>query len=71
MVVQNIEPIEEKVVTETYEIVRDTIELEKTVYVPKWRTKIETKYDTTYVDVPADVDTLDIFKRLLFKIRIY
>ena len=61
MVVKNIEPIEEKVVTKV-EIVRDTIELEKTVYVPKWRTKIETKYDTTYVDVPADVDTLDILK---------
>lgn len=58
---KNIEPIEEKVVTKV-EIVRDTIELEKTVYVPKWRTKIETKYDTTYVDVPADVDTLDILK---------
>jgi len=58
---KNIEPIEEKVVTKV-EIVRDTVELEKTIYVPKWRTKIETKYDTTYVDVPADVDTLDILK---------
>lgn len=58
---KNIEPIKEKVVTKV-EIVRDTVELEKTVYVPKWRTKIETKYDTTYIDVPADVDTLDILK---------
>jgi hypothetical protein len=36
--------------------------VEKKVYVPKWRTKVETKYDTTYVEVPADVDTLSILK---------
>jgi hypothetical protein len=58
---KKVEPVKEKIVTKV-EIVRDTVELEKTVYVPKWRTKIETKYDTTFVDVPAHVDTLNILK---------
>ena len=44
------------------EVRYDTIETVKEVYVPKWRTKIETKYDTTFVDVPAHVDTLNILK---------
>jgi hypothetical protein len=54
-------PAEDKVITQT-NIIWDTLEIEKNVYVPKWRTKIETKYDTTYVEVPADVDTLNILK---------
>jgi len=54
-------PVDTKVVTET-KIVWDTLEVEKKVYVPKWRTKVETKYDTTYVEVPAEVDTMDILK---------
>jgi hypothetical protein len=57
----NPRPVDTKVVTET-KIVWDTLEVEKKVYVPKWRTKVETKYDTTYVEVPADVDTLSILK---------
>jgi len=54
-------PVDTKVVTET-KIVWDTLEVEKKVYIPKWRTKVETKYDTTYVEVPAEVDTMDILK---------
>jgi len=38
------------------------VEIEKIVYVPKWRTKIETEYDTTYIQVPINVDTLEILK---------
>lgn len=56
-----VQPTEEKIVTKV-EIVRDTIELENTVYVPKWRTKIETKFDTTYIETPTKVDTLEILK---------
>ena len=56
-----VQPTEEKIVTKV-EIVRDTVELEKTVYVPKWRTKIETKFDTTYIETPTKVDTLEILK---------
>jgi len=57
----NPKQIETKVVTKT-EVFWDTLEVEKKVYVPKWRTKVETKYDTTYVEIPADVDTLNILK---------
>ena len=57
----NPRPVDTKVITET-KIVWDTLEVEKKVYIPKWRTKVETKYDTTYVEVPAEVDTMNILK---------
>ena len=36
----------------------DTLKIDSLVYVPKWRTKIETIHDT----IPADIDTLSILK---------
>lgn len=57
----NVEPIEPKIITKT-ETVWDTLEVEKKVYVPKWRTKVETKYDTTFITVNTKVDTLNILK---------
>ncbi len=48
---------EPKIITET--VTRwDTLKVDSLVYVPKWRTKIETIHDT----IPADIDTLDILK---------
>jgi len=42
----------------------DTVTVDKEVYVPKWRTKVVTKYDTIkeYVEVPQDIDTINILK---------
>lgn len=40
----------------------DTIEVEKEVYVPKWKTKVVTKVDTVEKLVLQDVDTLKILK---------
>jgi len=40
----------------------DTVEVEKEVYIPKWRTKVVTKVDTVEKLVPQDVDTLKILK---------
>ena len=36
----------------------DTLKIDSLVYVPKWRTKIETIHDT----IPTDIDTLSILK---------
>ena len=36
----------------------DTVTIDSLVYIPKWKTKIETIHDT----VPANIDTLDILK---------
>ena len=52
---------EPKIITRTT-TVWDTVEVEKEVYVPKWRTKVVTKYDTVEVLIPQDVDTLSILK---------
>jgi hypothetical protein len=54
-------PIEPKIVTEIV-TVWDTLEIEKEVYVPKWRTKVVKEYDTIEVKVPQDVDTLSILR---------
>jgi hypothetical protein len=40
----------------------DTVEVEKEVYIPKWRTKVVTKVDTVEKLIPQDVDTLGILK---------
>lgn len=58
---RNTKPIEPKVVTETITI-WDTLEIEKEVYVPKWRTKVVKEYDTIEVIMPQDVDTLSILR---------
>ncbi len=58
---KNVQPVEKEVITKI-ETVWDTLEIEKEVYVPKWRTKVETKYDTTFIEVEAEVDTLEILK---------
>jgi len=36
----------------------DTLKIDSLVYVPKWKTRIETVHDT----IPADIDTLSILK---------
>ena len=36
----------------------DTLKIDSLVYIPKWRTKIETIHDT----IPTDIDTLSILK---------
>ena len=36
----------------------DTVKIDSLVYIPKWKTKIETIHDT----IPANIDTLDILK---------
>lgn len=58
---RNTKPIEPKIVTETITI-WDTLEIEKEVYVPKWRTKVVKEYDTIEVIMPQDVDTLSILR---------
>ena len=58
---KNTKPVEPKVVTKI-ETVWDTLEIEKEVYVPKWRTKVVTKYDTTFIEVETKIDTLNILK---------
>lgn len=55
------QPIEPKVITETV-TVWDTLEVEKEVYIPKWRTKVVKEYDTVEVKIPQYVDTLSILK---------
>jgi len=40
----------------------DTVEVEKEVYIPKWRTKVVTKVDTVEKLVLQDVDTLKILE---------
>ena len=40
----------------------DTVEVEKEIYIPKWKTKVVTKVDTVEKLVPQDVDTLKILK---------
>lgn len=40
----------------------DTVEVEKEIYVPKWKTKVVTKVDTVEKLVLQDVDTLKILK---------
>ena len=36
----------------------DTLKIDSLVYIPKWKTRIETVHDT----IPADIDTLSILK---------
>lgn len=55
------EPIDTKVVTVT-ETVWDTLEVEKKVYVPKWRTKVVKETDTVEVIIQQEVDTMSILK---------
>lgn len=55
------EPVEPKVVTKI-DTVWKKVEIEKEIYVPKWRTKVVTEYDTIEVLIPQDVDTLSILK---------
>ena len=48
-----------KIDTTVVETVKwDTLRIPEITYVPKWRTRIVTKYDT----IPADIDTMDILK---------
>ena len=55
---------EPKIITRTT-TVWDTVEVEKEIYVPKWRTKVVTEYDTVELLIPQYVDTLSILKELL------
>lgn len=52
---------EPKIITKT-ETVWETVEIEKEVYVPKWKTKVITEYVTVEVPVPQEVDTASILK---------
>lgn len=52
---------EPKVITRT-NTVWDTVEVEREVYVPKWRTKVVTEYVTVEVPIPQEVDTTEILK---------
>ena len=52
---------EPKVITET-KTVWDTVEIEKEVYIPKWKTKVVIEYVTVEVPVPQEVDTTAILK---------
>ena len=38
------------------------VQVEKKIYVPKWRTKIDTVRDTVTVNVPVKIDTTEILK---------
>ena len=51
--------IEKEIVTET-EIVYETVEVEKEVYIPKYKEKIVNNFDTLIVKEP--IDTLEILK---------
>ena len=51
------DPVEPEVIV-TIETKWDTVEVEKVSYIPKWRTKVVTEYDT----IPRDVDTVAILK---------
>jgi hypothetical protein len=51
------DPVEPEVIV-TIETKWDTVEVEKISYVPKWRTKVVTEYDT----IPRDIDTVEILK---------
>ena len=51
------DPVEPEVIV-TIETKWDTVEVEKISYVPKWRTKVITEYDT----IPRDIDTVEILK---------
>ena len=50
--------ITEPIITAKVEVKWDTLKIDSLVYIPQWRTKIETIHDT----IPADIDTLDILK---------
>jgi|TARA_R110000765_G_scaffold425598_1_gene538862 hypothetical protein len=51
------QPVEGMVITKI-ETKWDTVKIDSLVYIPKWKTKIETIHDT----IPANIDTLDILK---------
>src|SRR6056300_104129 len=51
------DPVEPEVIV-TIETKWDTVEVEKVSYIPKWRTKVVTEYDT----IPRDIDTVAILK---------
>src|SRR6056300_106616 len=57
----NKRPVEEKVITKI-DTVWQEVEIEKEVYVPKWRTKVVTEHDTVEVLIPQEIDTLSILK---------
>jgi len=57
----NKRPIEQKVITKV-DTVWQEVEIEKEVYVPKWRTKVVTEHDTVEVLIPQEIDTLSILK---------
>jgi len=54
-------PVEPKIITKV-DTIWETVEIEKEIYVPKWRTKVVTEHDTIEVLIPQDVDTLSILK---------
>ena len=60
---RNRQPLEPKVITKI-DTVWEKVEIEKEVYVPKWRTKVVTEHDTVkvVVNVPQDIDTLSILR---------
>ena len=51
-------PLPEPTITAEVKVKWDTLKIDSLVYIPRWRTKIETIHDT----IPADIDTLDILK---------
>tara|TARA_R110000787_G_scaffold28342_1_gene77505 strand:+ start:443 stop:1033 length:591 start_codon:yes stop_codon:yes gene_type:complete len=51
-------PLPEPTITAEVKVKWDTLKIDSLVYIPQWRTKIETIHDT----IPADIDTLDILK---------
>jgi|TARA_R110002153_G_scaffold116063_1_gene259522 hypothetical protein len=51
-------PLTEPIITAEVKVKWDTLKIDSLVYIPRWRTKIETIHDT----IPADIDTLDILK---------
>ena len=53
--------VEPKVITNV-EIKWDTVTINKEVYIPKWKTKVITEYQSDTVLINAPIDTLEILK---------
>ena len=57
----NSDVVEPKVITKV-ETKWDTITVNKEIYVPKWKTKIITKYKNDTIVINTPIDTLEILK---------
>ena len=57
----NHDKVEPKIIT-NIETKWDTITVEKKIYVPKWNTKIVTKYESDTIVITTPIDTLEILK---------